>query len=110
MTFHTMIKSFIIHFPSRLSREILILTFNIVSYRVTEEYNLVANPIYNIFMQRTPEQRKITTSTSTTAVTTTRGDAESDVNYEEVTNLHGNKPSTSIVDTPAAVSQLGTYV
>ena len=63
-------------------------------------------------MQCTPEQRKITTSYSTTVATTTRGDTA--VNYEEVTNLHGNKPSTSntIVDTPAALaeSQLGTDV
>jgi hypothetical protein len=36
-------------------------------YRVTEEYDLVANPIYNISMQHTPQQGTITTSGSTVA-------------------------------------------
>ena len=75
---------------------------NIISYRVTEEYNLVPNPIYNISMQHTannPQQQMSTTiAGDDTAVT-----------YEEVSNVHGNKPSTSISDTPAE-SQLRTDV
>ena len=58
--------------------------------RVTEEYDLVANPIYNISMQRTaassPQQGMITTDTQTVA-TTIRGDTAVPVTYEEVTNL-----------------------
>ena len=80
-----------------------LLNFNIVSYRVTEEYNLVANPIYNISMRYTQQQGISTTSVATT----TRRVAA--VTYEEVTDFRGNKPSTSIADTPAA-SQLGTDV
>ena len=78
-------------------------------HRVMEEYNLVANPIYNIseyaYVQctaSTPGQRVQRTLTTTT--TTARGDEA--VIY---INLHGNKPSTSISDTPAA-SQLATDV
>ena len=78
-----------------------VLPLNVVSYRVTEEYDLVANPIYNISMQCTPQGMS---TTSTTVATTTRGEAG--VTYEEVTNLCGNKLSTSITNTPAA--QLGT--
>ena len=73
-------------------------TFNNVSYRITEmteEYDLVANPIYNISMKCTtsnPQQETIACTTSTA-----RGDEA--VMYEEVSNLHGNKPSTSVSDT-----------
>ena len=56
-------------------------------------------------MQHTQQQGMITTNT--TIATTARGNAG--VTYEEVTYLHGNKPSTSITDTPAS-SQLGTDV
>ena len=57
-------------------------------------------------MQLTPgPQQSGMITASTTLATVTRGDA--DVAYEEVTNLHGNKLSTSTADTPAA-SQLGT--
>jgi hypothetical protein len=71
-------------------------------YRVTEEYDLVANPIYNISMQHTPQQGTITTIT--TAATTTSGDTVA-VAYEEieVSNVHGNKPSTTMT-----ASQLAT--
>ena len=74
----------------------------IISYRVTEEYNLVPNPIYNISMQHTannPQQQMSTTiAGDDTAVT-----------YEEVSNVHGNKLNTSISDT-LTESQLGTDV
>ena len=50
----------------------------VILYSVTEEYDLVANPVYNISMQHTPQQRMITVAT------TTREDA-ADVIYEEVT-------------------------
>ena len=53
-------------------------------------------------MQHTQQQ-----GISTTVATTTSRDAA--VIYEEVTDLRGNKLSTSIADTPAA-SQLGTDV
>ena len=36
---------------------------------------MVANPIYNISMQRTPQQRMITTSTTVATTTRSRGDA-----------------------------------
>ena len=59
----------------------------------SEEYDLVANPIYDIdiSMQHTPQQGMITTSTAVP----TREDAAS-VIYEEVSNVHDNKPSTTI--------------
>ena len=61
------------------------------SYRVAEEYNLVANPIYNISESvqctaSTPRQH--VQRTLTTATTTARGDEA--VIYVD---LHGNKPS-----------------
>ena len=62
--------------------------------RVTEEYDLVANPIYNISMQRTasiPQQQMANTYTVTTVP---REDTA--VTYEEVTNLHGNKPIVQV--------------
>ena len=70
---------------------------------------MVANPIYNISTQHTasiPGQQGTLTTTTTTA----KGDSEAGM-YEEVNNLHGNRPiaSTSISDTPAE-SQLGTDV
>ena len=74
----------------------------ILLYSITEEYNLVANPIYNISMQCTPQQGMITTSTA--VATTTRGDAAA-IEYEEVSNVRGNKPSTTIT-----ASQLATDV
>ena len=49
-----------------------------------------------------PQQETITSTT-----TTARGDEV--VMYEEVSNLYGNKPSTSVSDTPAK-NQLGTDV
>ena len=56
---------------------------NIISYRVTEEYNLVPTPIYNISMQHTannPQQQMSTTiAGDDTAIT-----------YEEVINVGGN--------------------
>ena len=58
----------------------------------------MANPVYNISMQRTPQQGMITTSTA--VATTTRGDAAA-VEYEDVSN----KPSTTIT-----ASQLATDV
>ena len=76
-----------------------------VSYRVTEEYNLVTNPIYNISLQCTvdnPQQGMVASNTIMT------GD-DTAVTYEKVINVHGNKPSTNIGDTPAE-SQLGTDV
>ena len=61
--------------------------------RVTEEYDLVANPIYNISMQRTaasnPQHGMITTDTQTVA-TAIRGDTAVPVTYEEVTTLRDN--------------------
>ena len=81
-----------------LSHAVLFSLSYIIIYSVTEEYNLVANPIYNISMQRTPQQGMITTST--TVATTTRGDAAT-VDYEDVSN----KPSTTIT-----ASQLATDV
>ena len=75
---------------------------NIISYRVTEEYNLVPNPIYNISMQHmanNPQQQ----------ISTTIAGDDTAVTYEEVINVSGNKPNTSISDTPAE-SQLGTDV
>ena len=61
---------------------------------MTEEYDLVANPTYNISMQHTtasnPQHRTITTNTSTTVATTTRGDTAVPVAYEEVTTLRDN--------------------
>ena len=60
--------------------------------RVTEEYDLVANPVYNISMQCTAasnhQQGMITTDT--TVATTIRGDTAVPVTYEEVTNLRDN--------------------
>jgi hypothetical protein len=64
---------------------------------------LVANPIYNISMQRTPQQGTITTS-GTTVATTTREDAAA-MTYEEVSDIRGNKPSlhqVAVSDTPTA--------
>ena len=64
---------------------------------------MVANPIYNISIQCTasnPQQEMITSTTIAA-----RGDEP--VMYEEVSNLHRNKPSTSVSDTPV-LSQLGT--
>jgi hypothetical protein len=72
-------------------------------HRVTEEYDLVANPVYNISMQHTPQQGTITTS-GTTVATTTRGDTAA-VTYEEVSSLCGNKPrlhQVAVSDTPTA--------
>ena len=63
--------------------------FSFFLTRVTEEYDLVANPIYNISMQRTaasnPQQGMI--ATDTTVATTIRGDTAVPATYEEVTNL-----------------------
>ena len=61
-----------------------------------EEYNLVANPIYNISMKCTASNPQ---ETITSTATATRGDEA--VRYEEVSNLHRNNPSTSVSDTPA---------
>ena len=47
-------------------------TLENISYRVTEEYNLVTNPIYNISIQHTANNPQQETITSTT--TTARGD------------------------------------
>ena len=58
--------------------------------RVTEEYDLVANPVYNISMQRTAAsnpQQGIMITTVTTVATTIRGDTAVPATYEEVTNL-----------------------
>ena len=61
----------------------------VLSYRVTEEYDLVANPIYNISMQCTaasnPQRGMLTTSN--TVATTTRGDTVVPVTYENVTRI-----------------------
>ena len=76
--------------------------FDNVSYRVTEmteEYDLVANPIYNISMQCTasnPQQEMITSTT-----TTARGDEA--VMYEEVSNLNGSKAGCSKHDSTTQV-------
>ena len=72
---------------------------------MTEEYDLVANPIYNVSLQRmanNPRQEMI-------ASTTTMAREDETVIYEEVSKVHGNKPSTSISDT-LTESQLGTDV
>ena len=74
----------------------------LILYSITEEYNLVANPIYNISMQCTPQQGIITTDTAVS--TRVRGDAAA-VDYEEVSNVRDNKPSTTIT-----ASQLATDV
>ena len=64
----------------------------------------MANPIYNISMQCTPQQGMITTST--TVATTARGDAaDVYVDYEEVNNNHDdhdNNPSTPITASQSA--------
>ena len=75
-------------------------TLDDISYRVTgcDEYNLVANPIYNISIKHTANNPQQETITSTT---TTASWGDEVVMYEEVSNLHGNKPSTSVSDTPA---------
>ena len=66
---------------------------------------MVANPIYNISMQHTSQQRTITCSTGTNATVsaTARGDTAT-VSYEEVTGLGGNKPRQKVAvgDTPIA--------
>ena len=65
---------------------------------------MVANPIYNISMQHTPQQRTITCPTGTNAVSATaRGDTAT-VSYEEVTGLGGNKSrqQAAVSDTPIA--------
>ena len=67
---------------------------------------MVANPIYNISMQRTPQQRMITTSTTVATTTRSRGDAAA-IAYKEVSNIRGNKPRLS---TPITASQLATDV
>ena len=73
------------------------------SYRVTEEYNLVANPIYSNSLQCTANNpRKGMIASIVTGEDTA-------VTYEEVSNIRGNKPSTSISDT-LTESQLGTDV
>ena len=64
---------------------------------------MVANPIYNISIQHTANSPQQETITSTT--TAARGDEA--VAYEEVSNVHGNKPNTSISDI-LTESQLGT--
>ncbi len=88
--------------PLQLSHAVL---FSL-SYRVTEEYDLVANPIYNISMQHTRQQGTITTSTM--GATTTSGNTV-DAAYEEieVSNVHGNKPRLS---TTMTATQLATDV
>ena len=69
---------------------------------------MVANPIYNISMQHTPQQRTITCTTGTNATVsaTARGDTPTKptVTYEEVTDLSGNKPKLQVAvsDTPIA--------
>ena len=69
---------------------------------------MVANPIYNISMQHTPQQRTITctTGTNATVTTTAKGDTATQptVTYEEVTGLSGNKPrqQVAVSDTPIA--------
>ena len=69
---------------------------------------MVANPIYNISMQHTPQQRTITcpTDTNPTVTTTAREDTATQptVTYEEVIGLDGNKPRQQVVvsDTPIA--------
>jgi flagellar basal body rod protein FlgB len=75
-------------------------------YRVTEEYDLVANPIYNISMPRTPQQGTITTST-TVATTTSGNTVDTDYEEIEVSDVHGNKPRFS---TTMTASQLATDV
>ena len=82
--------------PPSLSLPIVICYLSL-SNRVTEEYDLVANPIYNISMQHNPQQRTITctTGTNATATTTARGDTAA-VAYEEVTGLGGNKPRLQV--------------
>ena len=66
---------------------------------------MVANPIYNISMQHTLQQRTITCSTGTnaTVTATARGDTAT-VSYEEVTGLGGNKSrqQAAVSDTPIA--------
>ena len=71
--------------------------YNFFLTRVTEEYDLVANPIYNISMRHTPQQRTITCTTGTnpTVTTTVRGDTAT-VTYEEVTGVGGNKPRQQV--------------
>ena len=74
-------------------------TFDNVSYRVTEmteEYDLVANPIYNISTASNPQQEAITSTT-----TTARGDEA--VKYEEVSNLDGSKARCSKHDSTTQV-------
>ena len=67
---------------------------------VTEEYNLVVNPTYNIISMRcTPQQGMITTST--TVATTAREDAAA-IDYEEVSNISDNEPSTPITANQSA--------
>ena len=61
----------------------------------------MANPIYNISMQCTPQQGMITANTAVT--NTARGDAAA-VDYEEfeVSNIHDNEPSTPITASQSA--------
>ena len=80
--------------------------FLILLYSVTEEYNLVPNPIYNISMQRTPQRGMLTASAAVDTTTRSRGDAAA-IAYKEVSNIRGNKPRLS---TPITASQLATDV
>ena len=89
-----------LHFVT--SYGIIILSF---LYSVTEEYDLVANPIYNISMQCTPQRGMITASTTVATTTRSRGDAAA-IAYKEVpSNIRGNKPSI-----PITASQLATDI
>ena len=83
--------------PSSCSKAMQYSSYSSLSCRVTEEYDLVANPIYNISMQHNP----CTTGTNATVTTTARGDTAA-VTYEEVTGLGGNKPrqQVAVSDTP----------
>ena len=59
---------------------------------------MVVNPIYNISMQHTPQQRTITcpTGTNATVTTTARGETVAVTYSEEVTGLGGNKPRQQV--------------
>ena len=62
---------------------------------MTEEYDLVANPIYNISMKCTASNPQQETITSTT--TTARGDEA--VMYEEASNLDGSSLKQDVQST-----------
>ena len=107
--YYTIINPFIIiivcTYKISHGSSVLYYSLFLLLYSVTEEYNLVPNPIYNISMQRTPQRGMITASTTVATTTRSIGDAAA-IAYKEVpSNTRRNKPSI-----PITASQLATDV